>query len=110
MKSKKGKKRPTHVWLLHYRHRHGSDVSVYETHKAAIVAAMWIIIDWRDELDREDAKKVAKLINQQKYESALDAWQKIQNHDYDGEEIEIESQVVEPLRAGPKKIKLEVTP
>ena len=78
--------------VLVYTHRHGVDVSFYETEEQATLSAIDIILDWAHELDWDNQKAVLDLIvegsfaeAQEKYECASE--ETLEVHGVEGAKI-----------------------
>lgn len=54
-----------------YEHRHGTDVTPCATENDALRSACWLIANWFGEFP---SRKLATLINEGKYQEALDFW------------------------------------
>ena len=76
--------------VLTYSHRHGETVSVYSTEEKAQKAAAMTVADYIDEIHRpEDRRQIAKALNAQDYDKALELWGEYQSNFDGGEAIDI---------------------
>jgi hypothetical protein len=63
-----------YVFVLVYRHRHGEDVSVFETEDLAIHAGANIAMDYLHEVAPGDARHMTDLFKQDKFGDVVDAY------------------------------------
>ena len=68
------KKKPQTVYVMLYGHKHGTDFSVYSTEERAWSAVKAIILEYVNELDGADEKKMRRLLRLKSMSKALTMW------------------------------------
>lgn len=70
-------------WTLIYNHRHGTEVSLYQTYDGARLSACTTIIHWAEEVEREKGREVLQLIADGKFSEAMKMWPEISNESFE---------------------------
>lgn len=83
------KKNPQTVYVMLYGHKHGTDFSVYSTEKAAWESVKDIILEYVNELEGADEKKMRRLLKKKSIADALEMWaeKKEEWFEVDGREV-----------------------
>jgi hypothetical protein len=68
------KKKPQTVYVMLYGHKHGTDYSVYSTEEKAWECVKALILEYVNELDGADEKKVRRLLKLKSLGKALTMW------------------------------------
>jgi len=61
------------VWILHYSHKRGDDITVYGNQDSALLAAVEIIDRWSDEEIADDSieAEIKALVRRRRYAEAI---------------------------------------
>ena len=67
-------KKPQTVYVMLYGHKHGIDFSVYSTEEGAWAGVKNIILEYVNELDGADEKKMRRLLKLKNMGKAMTMW------------------------------------
>lgn len=83
------KKKQQTVYVMLYGHKHGTDFSVYATENGAWRAVKDIILEYVNELEDGDVKKMKRLLKKKSIVDALEMWceKKEEWFEVDGREV-----------------------